>query len=488
MDEAYDFSWYTEFRDWVNNNEKPAPRWKEIVSQQPSLLRFWFRQSPNPMTGGEFHTDLLIPGVVTNDDPPITVDGMTYLELDSRGRLVYFEARPPQLLEPAKAPLPPPDWNALFAEAGLDASQLKPAEPLWTWLSTTDVRAAWTGVWPGTARPLRVEAATLRGKPVGFYMAGPWSQPWRSASPPSGRERNKLIVLSIVALVLCLVPPVLARKNLTRARGDRRSALRLAAFLFSVQMALWLTSAHLTAFGGTIGTFLVAICTSVFAGVVVWTLYLALEPYVRRNWPQTLIASTSALNGRIQDPVVGRDVLAGVAVGVLWALINVCVNWWTRGADPSPKVVSTDALLGLRGTIGTLLAMVPSAARNTLIFFFLLFLLRVVLRNQWLAAAVFALIFAALNSVGNPELALSLALNLVIWGSIALVVLRWGLLSLAVAYFTDNLLLNVPVTANTSAWYFGNTVFMLAIIVALAVWAARTSISARRVWEREWFA
>ena len=30
------------------------------------------------------------------------------VELDSQGRLVYFEARPPQLLEPAKGPLPPP--------------------------------------------------------------------------------------------------------------------------------------------------------------------------------------------------------------------------------------------------------------------------------------------------------------------------------------------------------------------------------------------
>ena len=487
VDEAYDFSWYSEFRDWVNKKDaKSRPPWSEMVSRQPSLLRFWFRQSPNPMTGLEFHSDLLVPGVVTNDDPPITVDGMTYVELDSQGRLVYFEARPPQLLEPAKGPPPPPDWNPLFHEAGLEAGQLQPAEPLWTWLSTTDARAAWTGVWPGTAWPLRVEAATLRGKPVGFTMAGPWSRPWRSPGPASSGGDVSFVILAVLTLVVCIVAPVLARKNLARGRGDRRSAIRLAAFLFCVQMALWFTSAHLAISQGTFGTFLVAVSTSVFAGVVMWTVYLALEPYVRRNWPQTLIASTSALGGHMQDPVVGRDVLAGVASGVLWAAINVCVNWSLRGANPSPKFVSTDALLGLRSTLALVLTIVPEAARNTLLFFFLLFVLRVVLRNQWLAAAAFAVIFAVPTSAGNREFAISLAVGLVIWGSTAVVVLRWGLLSLGVAYFTDNLLLNVPVTAHTSAWYFGNTVFMLATVVALAAWAVRTSIAGR--WKGEWFA
>ena len=488
VDESWDFFWYSEYRNWVSANDKPKPRWSTIVGQQPSLLRFVFRQSPSAMTGTEFHNDLLIPGMVTNDDPPITVDGMTYVELDSQGRLVYFEARPPQLLEPLKAPLPPPNWSVLFAEAGLDATQLQPAEPLWTWLSTTDARAAWTGVWPGTTRPLRVEAAALRGKPVGFYMTGPWSKPWRAPRPQTSGGQVRFVMLAVLALVLCIVPPVLARKNLARGRGDQRSAIRLGAFLFCVQMALWLTSAHLTFSAGTFGTFLVAICTSVFAGVLMWTVYLALEPYVRRNWPQTLIASTSVLAGRVQDPVVGRDVLTGVAMGVLWTLINMLANWWTRDADPGPMLVSTDALLGLRATLAMVLTFVPFSARNTLLFFFLLFLLRVLLRNQWAAAIAFAAIFAALISAGSHELALSLAVGFLIWGSTAVMVLRWGLLSLAVGLLTNDLLLNVPVTGHTSAWYFGNTVFMLAIIVALAAWAARASIESRRLWTREWFA
>jgi hypothetical protein len=295
-------------------------------------------------------------------------------------------------------------------------------------------------------------------------------------------------MMAVLALVVCLVPPLLARKNLLRGRGDQRSAIRLAAFLFFVQMALWLCNGHMTLSAGTFGMFMLAICTSVFAGVLMWTVYLALEPYVRRNWPQTLISTTSILGGRANDPVVGRDVLVGVAMGVLWSLINLTVNWWLRDADPSPMLVSTDALLGLRPTLGMILTFVPYSARNTLLFFFLLFLLRVLLRNQWAAAAGFAAIFAVLTSVNNSDFLIALVVNLVIWGSRAVMVLRCGLLSLAAGLLVNDLLLNVPVTGNTGAWYFGNSAFMLAVVVALAVWATRTSIQGRRVWEREWFA
>ena len=49
-----------------------------------------------------------------------------------------------------------------------------------------------------------------------------------------------------------------------------------------------------------------------------WVLYLALEPYVRRYWPQAIISWTRVLGGRWRDPLVGRDVLYGVILGVLF--------------------------------------------------------------------------------------------------------------------------------------------------------------------------
>ena len=74
-------------------------------------------------------------------------------------------------------PAQPYDWKQLFDVAGLDMTQFHPAQPQWTSLGTSDQRAAWTGVWPGTSEPLRVEAAAFHGKPVFFQLISEWDKP-----------------------------------------------------------------------------------------------------------------------------------------------------------------------------------------------------------------------------------------------------------------------------------------------------------------------
>ena len=64
------------------------------------LLRYWYRQGDAPMVPTEFHSDLLIPGVITETDPSPIISGMVGIKLDARGSLVRFEATPPQLLSP----------------------------------------------------------------------------------------------------------------------------------------------------------------------------------------------------------------------------------------------------------------------------------------------------------------------------------------------------------------------------------------------------
>jgi serine/threonine-protein kinase len=49
----------------------------------------------------------------------------------------------------------------------------------------------------------------------------------------------------------------------------------------------------------------------------IWALYIALEPYVRRRWPATLVSWSRLLAGRFRDPLVGRDVLVGCLAGDL---------------------------------------------------------------------------------------------------------------------------------------------------------------------------
>src|SRR5258706_3182594 len=136
----------------------------------------------------------------------------------------------------------------------------------------------------------------------------------------------------------------------------------------------------------------------------------------------------------------------------------------------APHLGSTDVLLGIRSTVAVCFQSIPHGIRETLVFFFLIFLLRVVLRNQWLACAGFTLIFAALSYFQSNHPVTDGLLALVVYGLVAFIVLRFGLLAMSAYIFVDGLLNSVQPTMHTSAWYIGNNLCLLACVVALAGW------------------
>ena len=108
------------------------------------------------------HDDLMTPGVIYWDDPPPEDSGMVRLQLDSQGRLLYFERIPAQRQTPAKGTRrrrigtrcsPPPDSTQ---------SKFQPAEPA---LEFVGGLGHAHGVDEDTPRPRRIEAASLRGEP-----------------------------------------------------------------------------------------------------------------------------------------------------------------------------------------------------------------------------------------------------------------------------------------------------------------------------------
>jgi serine/threonine-protein kinase len=478
-DEAYGFRWDEAFIEHVHESDKPAVRWDEVFSQRPSPLVFWYRRSSEPLTALAFHTDLLTPGIVGRDDPPPIVSGMIQMEMDHEGRLTFFETIPPQRQE-APAAVKTADWSPLLQLAGLDPAQLQPAEPLWTWLAGSDTRVAWTGAWPESGRPLRIEAAANEGRPVAFMLVGSWRTPWRMPEESSPRENALAIMVFAIALVVLGGAGALARANLRTGRGDRKGATRLAVSMSCVLMALWACQTHLVASLGLLGTLLIAVSTSVFYGVLLWTVYVALEPSVRRHWPQVLVSWTNVLAGRPRDPVVGRDVLIGAAFGAAWVLLLRLADLASAVAAYATFPGALELLSSPRSTAGVVFKEAPYAIRNVLLFFFLLFVLRRLLRSQWAAAIAFASFFAVLNALGNENAPwISLLLGFLYFGSGAYAVLRWGLLSYAVGVFVGALLMDMPATLDTSAWYFGHVILIGATVLALAVWGLRTSVAGR---------
>ena len=482
-DTAHGFYWYLELVRYVEENDKPHPRWDEILARSPSVLRYWYRQSDAPLIATEFHSDLLIPGEVTGTDPPPITSGMVKVNLDARGWLVRFEAMPPQLLEQTGSQPGPPDWIPFFRAAGLDACKLQPAKPFWTWLATSDNRAAWTGTWPGTSRPLRVEAASLQGRAIAFALLGPWDKPDRVAD--TGVDWKGGIQAAVYGLLffgICGASAWLARRNLAAGRGDRRGAFRLAVFIFVAHIAMWLTCAHIVAVS-LLGLSLLALCTAVFYGAILWTVYLALEPYVRRHWPRTLISWSRLLAGQWRDPIVARDVLVGAALGVAWTLTGRVLDLVGGGVhDPWPTWTDENLLMGMRDAAGAWLSRGPHHLRDGLLFFALLFLLRVVLRSQWLGAAAFVLLLTLPLALQVDVLWLGVVAGIIIYGLAAIVVLRFGLLALTMGFCMSGLI-GPPLSLHTEAWYFGNIVFLFGSAIVIAGWAFYTSIgAARRVW------
>jgi len=208
---------------------------------------------------------------------------------------------------------------------------------------------------------------------------------------------------------------------------------------------------------------------------------------VRRHWPQTIVSWSRLSGGRWRDPLVGRDALFGVCLGVFWCSLFVVDALVVGKLGAPPQMGTTDYLLGARGTATAALYQVPNSISFTLIFFFLIFLLRVILRKQWLAAAGFTLIFTILKMLGSDHPWIDFIHATIIYAVAAIVVVRFGLVALALGIFTADLLGNVPQTTDFSAWYAGATLFPLLFVTALAVWGFYTALAGRPLLKNELF-
>ncbi len=487
-DSASAFDYDTDFLNAVEK-EKTRPDWAQVIAGRPTMLEFWYRQSPKALFASGYHDFLLTPDIVAEEDPSTTVSGMVNVKLDAKGRLIYFQAIPPQKeIQETAANSTSPDWTPLFAAANLDVSKLQPAASQWTSLGTADARAAWTGVWPGSTRPLRVEAAAWHGKPVFFAMFGDWNKPWRMVAPSSDDDsRNR--ISQIIGLLLAATGlgcgALLARRNYREGRADREGAFRLAVVMFVLDFLLVLCRSHFAADLEMFGVLVLTIASGLFVGGAVWTTYLAVEPWIRRRWPQAIISWSRLLSGQLRDPMVGRDILFGVTLGVVWILIFEVSYIPLAHMGAAPPLSSSAYLLGGRSALGQWLLQIPSSIFGTLQFFFLALGLKVLLRKDWIAAVVFVAIYLGMRFLQSSHPQVDIPVLLLVYGILVVIIFRFGLVPLAVAAFTVDMLANVPFTADFSAWYASATILALLSVVALAGWGFYHSLGGEPVWKVE---
>ena len=250
------------------------------------------------------------------------------------------------------------DWKILFEAAALDMSRFRPADPRWVPVTFADQRLAWEGELPEQpGQTLRVEAASFAGKPVSFIIAGPWSRSARTPAPPAAPTLLARFMTGFTSLVLpglMIAAAILARHNVKLGRGDRRGAFRAAAVLFWVRVAAWLVGVKsVGVLAQDITRFFTAMSSALLDAALLWITYLAVEPYIRKLSPDSLIGWTRLIGGRWRDPLVARDILIGVSAGLAMTVIygshNLIPPLFGR-PEPMPLVLSDTTCCSARGS------------------------------------------------------------------------------------------------------------------------------------------
>jgi eukaryotic-like serine/threonine-protein kinase len=464
---------------------------ERLATGRPALLHFWYRTSPTVMVPTANGSR------VTLDDPPMVVSEMSTVVVDPEGRLVRFAVVPPQVDPPAPpkpqsgegGPSPkdgyggtgpvtkpaPVNWKPLFDAAELDFSTFTPAEPEWTPLLYADTRTAWTGPEPGApGQPLRVEAAAYRGKPVYFQLVSPWTTPTRMAKTIAERARitpaSAIGTLAIFSIIVAA--GLIARHNLRKGRGDRRGAFQLAAFVSIVALIVGLlTDKHVADPNTEMNRLFVT--QPLWAAGLLWVLYLAVEPYVRRLWPATIVSWSRLMARQWRDPLVGRDILFGVALGVLIYVIDLGSGFLAErlGHPFSPRTPSLDGLLGTRHVLALVGNQVFNAILNAIFLVFGMVLLKLIVRREWAAVSVAIALFTFTSARGIGD-AGSWTINVAsvaLYMTIMVLTVRYlGLLATVMLYLVNSVVSNAAFTLDTSRWFFSDSLLLLLIPLAMA--------------------
>ena len=481
-DTAIGFYEGNDFLRYIGEHDHSKTRWDNLAT---GAFVFWYRSSPRPLGARTFFSDAPILGSVWTDDPPLDVSGMKLVELNPLGRLTLLIAVPPQLEQPAGA-ASSPDWAPLFSAAGLNSSQWPPAEPTWTPPVYSDARAAWTGTLAERPEiPMRIEAAAYRGKPVYFELIGPWTRPKRMQPYQETLGERVTLTTGMLLLPLMLVgAALLVRRNLRLGRGDRRGASRLAVFVFAAWAVAWSFGTHHVWSFLELSLFLTSLAWGLLLSCFLWVLYIALEPYVRRRWPATLVSWSRLLAGGFQDPLVGRDVLIGCFSGTSSTVIGSLlwlVPSWLGHPPPQPMTGPQWQFLGARTIIADTASTLIGAPFFWLVFLFVLLLLRNLLRSEWVAAVGGAVLLTLLTAAANQLDPTAWVLGLFFGTLVVFLLIRFGLLVLVANYVVHNILTQFPLTTQGSAWYAGISLAGILLIAAIVFYGFRTSLGGRPV-------
>ena len=442
----------------------------------PSPVSFWYRQSPQWMMPGAQSPNG--PPRVTLWNPSYETSGMVALRLDMLGNLLFLRGVPPQV--ETGGPSRDLDWGLLFVDAGLDKTQFVPASPKWAPPDSFDVRADWEGHLPD--RPdllLHVTAAAYHGVPVYFQLIAPWDEPWRGDPSSQSRMPASSDIFTMAWPLLMagylLVAGYFARRNVRRGRGDAKGALRLASFAILANCVYGFFVYHYVPQAEYISVQFILLGAPLLFALLAWLGYMAVEPYARQSWPKLMVSWQRLLNGRLRDPLVGRDVLLGIVAGSAIGTIFLGVGALSHNSAASP--VDGYFGQGLLPSIGHCFLLLFAACFYALFYFSLLSVMSGLLRRPRFGLVAIALIMLLLNA---QTTALGFASTVLFVLVFLVVLVRVGLVA-AAAFFFILLTLGTSPPLILDRWYAGRAMIALLLPLTLLFWGFYVSLGGQPV-------
>jgi serine/threonine-protein kinase len=436
---------------WTNRLEAfhGARRLAVLAAHRPSIVEFWYRQHQAPLRP-EF---LLANGDVAFDNPPNDQPGMIQLVTDPTGRLLQFEARPSRIDGVAGSV---PDWQPLFDFAGIDPARftaVEPAAPV-----PADVNRAWIGTYSDDlSAPVRIEAAAWHGRPIYFRVG--------DGAYQTGISQGRAWLLVLLLIAILTGGSILAHRNLKLGRGDRRNAAVLAAIVFATQMLIWAIGGHHVAELWEVALMIDALSQALFTAAVFWLTYIAIEPYVRRHWPDSLISWNRFAAGRFRDPLVASHLLLAVFVSKLSNVLGDLTM-------DLPQPITTVEIARGSYAIEAWLFSIRGGLQASLGLLIIVVVLRLVLRRVWPADLIAALAVGAVISQAGLDRVTDI--NGIVSGALAIFAVLFVLRRFGFLPFTLSWILSFPTLLPVMAgsWYAGRALAYQLVPLALAVWAA----------------
>ena len=483
-DLVYAFEPNSEYQEHLRGEGLTGSTWDRMRSRQPAIMTFKYRQSPSTL----MRISTAAVGAWM-DDPPSDRPGMIRVDLDPSGRLLHMTAVPWE--SAPENTVAEPQWDLLLEAAGFEIEAFEPTKPTWNPPFFADSQRAWLGSYPEADQiPIRVEAAGLGDKVTWFRVIEPWIEPVVPGVDAGLDVFGTPVVFLAWFIVVLLLGGVLAWRNLRLGRGDRKGAFRTAVFFGVVRMT-WLLAADHIPGGQEIEVLTGHIAYSAYRVCLIWIFYIALEPYARRLWPHMLTSWFRLLNGQFRDPLVGRDILVGVAVSAAGGWLVAGQLWATFLLDREmpDAIAALWSLVSLRGgphILGAVGGELAVSIWELFMVVILFLLLKLLVRKTWIALSLQTLLMIAIF-MGPGDPVLNFLVNLCFIAIFWWLLFRFGLLSALVLFTVGNLLGELPLTHDFSAWYAGSTWMTLLVIAGLTAWGFYVALAGRPVFKDDLF-